>query len=274
VVLDGIDGDIVASLPPSYPTLLFRNGQVAKAFTETFKQSRNYYNGKYSAAKLFYKYGRMVLSPQLLREIFRPASLTRQTRRVVAETLINSQFAQKVQLQQRLKQLNSHGIQRDSLSMRDIHITTINHPYLTVALERYDRVAACCGIEPRHPLLDKRMVEFCVALPWQYLVCEGCSKVLLRRAAAGYLPEGVCGRHGFEHLGWSFTRSLVPGIKKEIKKNREHLRRFVNVDLLLRMVATEKRMEKPAVQLNVWEAYSLAIWLNKIFPSGKKSDIV
>lgn len=55
----------------------------------------------------------------------------------------------------------------------------------------YDRIPAPFGIEVRHPLFDRRLVEFALRLPPRCLMREGTSKWVLRRAFRGILPENV-----------------------------------------------------------------------------------
>jgi asparagine synthase (glutamine-hydrolysing) len=54
-----------------------------------------------------------------------------------------------------------------------------------------DRFAARFGVEYRHPLTDRRVMEFCLALPPEQLRRGGEEKAVLRRAMKGLLPETV-----------------------------------------------------------------------------------
>ncbi|MFT3925902.1 MAG: asparagine synthase-related protein [Myxococcales bacterium] len=53
--------------------------------------------------------------------------------------------------------------------------------------EAYDRVCSAHGVEARHPILDRDLVEFCMAVPWRERRLGGTNKSLLRRAEI--LPE-------------------------------------------------------------------------------------
>jgi len=61
--------------------------------------------------------------------------------------------------------------------------TTIN--------EGVERASAEAGIENRHPFLDRRLVEFMIALPDEQRWHRGETKCVLRRAMTGLLPESV-----------------------------------------------------------------------------------
>jgi asparagine synthase (glutamine-hydrolysing) len=98
---------------------------------------------------------------------------------------------------------------------------SIDHPFLTVGRERYDRVAASVGIEPRDPLLDRRIVAFCLTLPGEQLLRGGWPKIILRRAMADRLPDTVRWRRGKEDLGWSFTAAFIKRTRERIHANLE-----------------------------------------------------
>jgi asparagine synthase (glutamine-hydrolysing) len=55
----------------------------------------------------------------------------------------------------------------------------------------HERTAAAMGVEVRHPFLDRRLVEFVLAIPGEQLFRLDGSKNLLRRAMAGLLPERI-----------------------------------------------------------------------------------
>lgn len=57
-------------------------------------------------------------------------------------------------------------------------------PYLTEMYARY-------GIEPRHPFLDRRVIEFLIRVPPHLKFSGGYTKLLLREAMEGLLPDEV-----------------------------------------------------------------------------------
>ena len=58
-------------------------------------------------------------------------------------------------------------------------------------LEAFNLMCTEEGIDARYPYLDKRVVEFCLAVPSAELSRHYQTKLLLRRAMAGILPEKV-----------------------------------------------------------------------------------
>ena len=79
-----------------------------------------------------------------------------------------------------------------------------SHAFTAVALERYDRVAGRQSVECRHPLIDKRLVEFCMSLPIEQTLRNGHSRWVLRKSMEKLLPSEAVWREKGVHLGLQF----------------------------------------------------------------------
>ena len=64
-----------------------------------------------------------------------------------------------------------------------------------------DRFVSRIGLEYRHPLLDRRVIEYCLGLPQDQLRCGSEAKKVLRNAMRGLLPETVRTRQDKAHYG-------------------------------------------------------------------------
>ena len=82
-----------------------------------------------------------------------------------------------------------YGDPLNELLYRDL--TQSNLPML---LQNGDRISMAFSVESRLPFLDYRLVEFSAGLPYHFKIRAGESKLLLRRAMAGRLPEAVVNR--------------------------------------------------------------------------------
>lgn len=90
--------------------------------------------------------------------------------------------------------------------------------YVTVARERYDRVAAAQGIEARDPFCDIRVLKFCLSLPDTQICQEGHAKFILRSAMAGRLPDSIRWNRIRDHHGADFTKTVfesTPALKNQ-----------------------------------------------------------
>jgi asparagine synthase (glutamine-hydrolysing) len=264
VLLDGVDGDLVASLNDGYVAYLLRRGKWKLAITEAIGISR-FYQHEYSPLGLLYENIRRAFAPKWLRQVrhnFRRNVL----RRSVNDISINTDFARRIGLQHRLDALSRHSPIVNTLA--EEHTNCINHPYSVVAFERYDRVASTYSVEPRHPLFDKRVVEFCVSLPWHQKRYCGWTKVVLRRAMDSDLPREVLWRRGREHLGWDFIccwlalehKLLEEALAGDLRELAEYLN-VENVRTAYRRYLSGGKLEDDEEML--WRAVTLFFWLRR-----------
>lgn len=102
--------------------------------------------------------------------------------------------------------------------------------YVTVARERYDRIAAAQGIEARDPFCDLRVLKFCLSVPEAQIWREGHTKFILRRAMAGRLPESIRWNRTRDHHGGDFTKAvfdLTPELTPETFDTSKTVQRFL-----------------------------------------------
>ena len=61
-------------------------------------------------------------------------------------------------------------------------------------LETLDIASRKVGLDLRHPFYDRRLIEYCVALPGSYKLHDGWTRAVQRAALADYLPASVQAR--------------------------------------------------------------------------------
>lgn len=149
-------------------------------------------------------------------------------------------------------------------SATEDHVRNIELPLIAESFEFFDRIGARIGIEQRHPFFDKRLVEFCLALPVRFKVREGWTRFILREATKGILPEPVRLRRDKSNLGHNLAVSLTgerDRLSTAFSTAPPAFSRFWSVTGLQRTV--EKYMVNPngtdAFVLQL--AYSHAIWI-------------
>ena len=76
-----------------------------------------------------------------------------------------------------------------------------------------DRAAAAFGVENRTPLLDHRLVEFAFRLPAELKLHDGQTKILLRQASRGLVPDAIIDRVEKKGLGVPVGRWLQNELK-------------------------------------------------------------
>jgi len=269
VLLDGAAGDAVLS-EGSHLARLLRAGQWRAAYGTAVGQAR-FGDGAYPAGQALWESARLAFIPAPLRRLRRrlqPPDPHERLADNLRDALISPEFARRVALAARLATLDSYqpnGLARDYGQER---ARALDHPYLAAGRERYDRVATAVAIEARDPFLDRRVVAFCLALPGaQKLDGAGWPKAIVRRAAAGRLPEAVRQRRGKQHLGWEFTRALLAQEKARLRQIlvEERARLAPYVDLARLDAAQRAAFEggDAAQAAAVYEAAHLATWLRR-----------
>ena len=265
VVLDGVDGDLVASTASHIPALL-RRGHWAAALGAARDYCR-FYESAYPAHRVLLEAAGSALAPNWIRPPTRRMRSRLQAKAWGAESLIAPSLAERVALTDRaLRMMQSRPAVR-AASECHAHATTLDEPFLTVAIERYDRVAAAYSIEPRHPFLDRHFVQFCVSLPWDQKVAEGWTKIGLRRATAGLLPDTVRFRKSWESLGPDFVASQLRHydqlVRLVFEERLSQLEPFVSIPKVSNAYRQYRRTGTTDGEWSeLWTVLSLSVWLD------------
>lgn len=263
VMLDGIEGDMVHSLSPNYPGYLIRNFQLSVALQEVAGLWKNYYRKQLPLHKILNRIIRQVVIPDNLRRLRHKILEDSQIKEILDKSVINNNFSDQINIRRRLAKLRKHSCVGLCSSIKMDHLSNIFHPNLTVGIERYDRVAAICSVEPRHPLLDKRLIEFSASLPWNQLVRNGWSKYILRSAIEPHLGKEVSWRQGWEHIGRTFLDQFIEYsfIKNEaeIDISNEYVNKYIQSKYLHR---SKKFLSDNTMSKMQWDIMVLRNWIN------------
>lgn len=206
VLLSGVDGDYAVGAPTDYLHYLLRQGLWRRAWQEARGFSRHYYRDYYSPGGLYLRALCARLAPRSLRACRRKLTNVREYRRLLGSHNLAPGFARRIGFMARVRAADCNRVPDPVNGLQNWQLQTLQSANLTVALERYERIAGYFGVEARHPLLDIRLLQFSCAVPLQQKVRDGWSKYLLRGLAAQRLPPSVAWREGWEGLGWLFTR--------------------------------------------------------------------
>lgn len=142
-------------------------------------------------------------------------------------------------------------------------------------LLRYeDRNSMAFSLEARLPLLDYRLVEYCFSLPPHLKIDGGVTKVILRKAMRGNLPEGV--RNRMDKIGFGtpeeiwFRTGLRKWIEQIISSKSFAERGYFNVPQIKR-IFLEYCQNKRNNHFLVWRWINLELWL-RMFVDQKTSS--
>lgn len=115
---------------------------------------------------------------------------------------IDSQFARRIQLSERLRKKHTAGHRFPTVAQKELGLN-LTSAWSSLGRESVERYGFWFGIEYRHPFLDRRVIEFAMALPEEQRWQRDQTKFVLRQAMRGLLPEAVRQRltkADFSHL--------------------------------------------------------------------------
>ncbi|MCA9969999.1 MAG: lasso peptide isopeptide bond-forming cyclase, partial [Anaerolineales bacterium] len=297
VVLDGVDGDTTVSHGNAYLAELARAGRWADFAREA--QALAGHEGLAPVAQSIHQYGlpylrelardwrwgafrrgvdglathlavprgylwrnyglRSAVPPGLL-QAWRRARGKTAVARPARPTLVRADFARQHGLAERMAEPETAVA-----SARADHFVTLSSNLLPSAFELADRAATAFGVESRHPFADRRLMALCLALPGEQKLRDGWVRYVLRQAMAGLLPDVVRWRGGKTRNSPAFTDSLIrfeqARLDAMLQTPPEELRPFVDMAALAEMYRRYRRHADPQDEMLVWQAATLAMWL-------------
>ena len=261
VFLDGLDGDSTVSHGWGYLTELTRTGRWKTLVSEVTAISSRY---KLPRRRVIWKYGikPVVVEPavqlaQMLRGCSQPTS--------PVNLAISLTFAQRVGLAERTQALlsNRSAPTRTARQEHWLGLTSGLHAY---GLEVTDKGAAAFSLEARYPFYDRRLMEFCLALPPEQKLHQGWTRLVMRRAMTDVLPPEVQWRVHKANLGPNFKRRLLEYERETLEKviaQPQIIEPYVNVSAL--QAAYDRYASQPLQSkqdaITVFGAVTLALWL-------------
>ena len=204
VVLDGFDGDNTVSHGYAYWPELACKGKLITLIREvralSLRQDRPFLD-------LLWRKAIRPLTPAVVRRTWRRLG-GYGNRPWPKQSVISLEFANRIGLAERYRELCSFDLKplRDA---REDHCQGLLAGRLTQHLESTNKIAARFSLELRHPFFDRRLVEFCLALPHRQKISNGWTRLVFRRAMAGILPEEIRWRVGKVDFRPSFNYAML-----------------------------------------------------------------
>ena len=262
VLMDGFDGDTTAYSGNKYLTELARTGRWRTLANELRSTSGRFRSSWWS---LLWLHCIKTLAPDPLRPVWR---VLRGRHRLGLEVspVINHDFAQRVDLMDRLEEFQRKPIVLRTT--RDAHYRSLSSGMFPSYLEANDKSAAVFSLESRYPFFDKRLVEFCLALPSEQKFAQGWPRRIHRRGMANVLPKEIAWRPGKISFSASFRWGLLNAdrglLDKVILSDPGILAKYVNISALRetyqRYVAAQGTS---ADGHTAWRAVMLGLWLGQ-----------
>lgn len=180
--------------------------------------------------------------------------------------LVKDDFAESIGLNERIEKLDLPS--GNPLTVREQHWNSLTQGVLPYVLEQVDRCAANFSIEARHPFMDKRLVEFCLALPAEQKLSQGWGRMVMRRGLEGILPEKVQWRGGKADVSDNFDEGFLKRdrllLDEAMSNQVKHLEKYIDLDFLQacyqRMISGKEVKDGDIIL--TWQAVIIALWLD------------
>ena len=98
---------------------------------------------------------------------------------------------------------------RTRRTVRRTQLSLLANGHLTHRIESWANFGADCGIEYRYPLLDRRLMEFCLGLPPAVTFQQGWKRYLFRHTVSPFLPPCVAWSTSKRDPAWLASRQRI-----------------------------------------------------------------
>jgi asparagine synthase (glutamine-hydrolysing) len=177
------------------------------------------------------------------------------------------EFAQRIGWVERYRTLLEDRM-RPAKSLREEHERSLSSGIVPFYLETLDKASAGFGIDHRHPYFDRRLVEFCLALPPEQKLHRGWDRAIQRRALSPFLPKSVSERLTKANWRRMFETSLFThgreNLDEIIVRNPGPIEEFVDIRKVQRLYKACQNDPQEQHAVNFWVISTLALWLRKV----------
>lgn len=283
IVLDGHDGDSAVSYgygllselaeAGRWPELVRQLWKLCKAMDGSFWKALRAYTNQY-----------IVKRHRLLRGFQKVATFVfsnRQSNQEAGEQAqwdrpLNSEFAEEINMAERYRDWRKTQSHKGMSEQQQQYLNLVKQGLQSFALETADKTLAAFNIEPRYPFWDKRLIEFCLALPAEQKLHNGWTRVVMRRAMSGILPDEVQWRYGKT----DFSPNLTNGLTRNQQMLSEALTSLDFADDYIDRPAIDNAyrqlIEHPSNSdaRRLWPSLSLALWIRYAFGEEKQPQSI
>jgi asparagine synthase (glutamine-hydrolysing) len=259
VFLEGTGGDLVVSHGTGYLHDLARQGRWLELGREARRLSRSFERPAWRVLRAT----ATAVAPPALRRGWRRV----RRRGFLEPPLIRAEFARRIGLDDRLRAAEPARPSGDVEGARREHWRHLTSPRLAGILETLAAAGRAMGVDSRDPFLDRRLIEFCLALPASQKIRHGLTRVVARHALGALLPAEIRDRPGKAPLDLMLPSALrVYGperLGRLMSEAADSLDPYVGAEVVRRTHRAYREHGTLRDVRRVWRLALLALWLRR-----------
>lgn len=241
-LLTGHDGDTTVTYGYQEFEQLARRGRVVRMMREARAMNINMPSRGHTFKRLAWHQGVKPAIPSALVSAWRVARFWKSS--IIDDTAVphplhlssvNPNFRSRERLIERMEALWEENYPSE-VSPAEHHWNSLTTGLFSNMHEQVEKLSAAYGVEPRHPFFDRRLIEFCVALPPGQRIYKGWTRSIFRFAMEGILPPDVQWRVDKANLGAHIKLNLLKygrdEIEKAIGRDSWKVAKYLDVNLL------------------------------------------
>ena len=165
-----------------------------------------------------------------------------------------------------MNRVNNEINKMENFTSKELHYYVINSfSHHSAVFEPFDRICGVNYIEPRYPFFDKRLVEFCYAIPTEIKLRFGWDRYILRLAMNNILPEEIQWRVRKTDFSQIYKRNLLlfekDNIEELIDNNNEIIGEYIDLEKFKIFFKKFKNNNKNVNTADIWLVILLLSWL-------------
>jgi asparagine synthase (glutamine-hydrolysing) len=281
-VLSGIDGDSTISHGYEDFANFALRGSYLRLFREALALSRNMPRRSHSFRRSVWHRGLAKAAPPWMYALWRKLKGRKPEDYTPSPIMfplhlraVNEDFRRKLDLENRI--ITSSGRNYpEGISPIEYHWRALTNGHFAMILENSEKAAAAVNVEPRYPFFDRRLIEFCIALPPGQRIYNGWTRSIFRHSMEGILPADVQWRPDKSNIGASLKINLLKygfqQLEDALYKDSSLIENYVDIKSL-RTAYDEYKLDPqgrdPLVLLMLTTVY-LSCWLKQTGLNGDR----
>jgi asparagine synthase (glutamine-hydrolysing) len=180
-------------------------------------------------------------------------------------SIIHPDFSKRINIAERRQDMEAESLSPPDAARKQQYHGVMSGE-IPLGLEIANKTAAGFNLEDRYPFVDRRVVEFCMAVPPDQKIQDGRSRMIVRRAFSNLLPSRVCWRTGKADLSHNLRFGLLKFeeelLDNVLLRNTTELSAYCDTSILGNIYKDYKKQRDTEYFQAIWVAVNLAVWLS------------